>query len=228
MAFQVQTANTFDVSSVVFSKLRKNKNGGKAVYLNATGNRKLYIQLPLMRAPFGLSAFTDEATKKTSYSLDLSFDKNDEELLKVQEIFKKFDETVIRIVSENSQEWLGKKYNASVIEQALYKPLVRAGKDDYASTIKLKVQTSPSGEFTPEAYNSNRDRVSMDSIEKGQRVTCIIDLNQIWFIDNKFGISARVSQVLLAPSKKLPSFAFVGVEPEHETEAEHDDYEVDE
>jgi hypothetical protein len=213
MSLQVQKASTFDASSVTFSKLRKNKNGGKAVYLNGAGNRKLYLQLPYMRAPFGLSTFTDEATKKTSYSLDLSFDKNDESMLKLQETFKKFDESVVKVVAANSQEWLGKKYNEAVIKEALYKPLVRPGKDDYASTMKLKVLIdSKTGDFVPEAYNTSRDQVPMTSIEKGQKVMCIVDINQIWFIDNKFGISARLQQVLLEPSKKLPSFAFQDVE----------------
>jgi hypothetical protein len=231
MAFQVQKASTFDASSVIFSKLRKNKNGGKAVYLNGAGNKKLYLQFPYMRAPFGLSTFVDEATKKTSYSLDLSFDKNDESILKLQDTFRKFDELVVKIVSENSQEWLGKKYNEAVIKEALYKPLVRPGKGDYPATMKLKVLVDQkTSEFVPEAYNTNREKVEMSSIEKGQKVMCIVDLNQIWFIDNKFGISARLQQVLLEPSKKLPSFAFQDVETGEETaDAEEDEYEeVDE
>ena len=117
------------------------------------------------------------------------------------------------MVAANSLEWLGKKYNEAVIKEALYKPLVRAGKDDYASTMKLKVMTDmKTNEFQPEAYNINREKVPLDSIEKGQKVMCIVDLNQIWFIDNKFGISARLQQVLLEPSKKLPTFAFQGVD----------------
>jgi len=232
MAFQVQKASTFDASSVIFSKLRKNKNGGKAVYLNGTGNKKLYLQFPYMRAPFGLSTFVDEATKKTSYSLDLSFDKNDESILKLQDTFKKFDELVVKIVSDNSQEWLGKKYNEAVIKEALYKPLVRPGKGDYPATMKLKVLIDQkTNEFVPEAYNTNREKVDMASIEKGQKVMCIVDLNQIWFIDNKFGISARLQQVLLEPSKKLPSFAFQDVDPADETadaDAEEEYEEVDE
>jgi len=232
MALQVQKASTFDSSSVTFSKLRKNKNGGKAVYLNGAANRKLYLQFPYMRVPFGLSTFTDEATKKTSYSLDLSFDKNDEAMLKLQDIFKKFDDTVVKMVAANSQEWLGKKYNEAVIKEALYKPLVRPGKDEYPSTMKLKVLVdSKTGDFIPEAYNTNRESVPMNTIEKGQKVMCIVDINQIWFIDNKFGISARLQQVLLEPSKKLPTFAFQDVDPvnpQNEEEYEEEEVEVDE
>lgn len=212
MSYQTQLASTFDASSVVFGNLRKNKSGGKAVYISNSNKNKLYLELPFMRAPFGLSTFVDEKTKNTSYSLDLSFDKNDEQLLKLQERFKKLDETAIKLVAANSVEWLGKSYNVNVIEQALYKPLVRAGKGDYASTMKLKILINDKGEFIPEAYNMNRERISLDTIEKGQKVKCIIDLNQIWFIDNKFGITARLQQVLLEPSKKLPSFAFQDVE----------------
>ena len=215
----------FDTNSIAFSKLRKNRNGGKAVYLNGAGNNKLFLELPFMRSPFGLSTFVDESTKKTSYSLDLSFDKNDEQLIKLQDIFKKFDEKVIKMVADNSQEWLGKVYNVNVIEQALYKPLVRAGKGDYASTIKLKVLTKENGDFVPEAYNMSREEVPMTSIEKGQKVMCIVDINQIWFIDNKFGISARLQQVLLEPSKKLPSFAFQDVDPVAESAADNDEEE---
>ena len=74
--------------------------------------------------------------------------------------------------------------------------------------MKLKVLLKDNGAFVPEAYNMSRQCVPLDSIEKGQKVKCIIDLNQIWFIDNKFGISVRLLQVLLEPSKRLPAFAF--------------------
>ena len=214
MAHQTQLASTFNASSVIFGNLRKNKSGGKAVYLSNSNKNKLYLELPFMRAPFGLSTVVDEKTKNTSYSLDLSFDKNDENLLQLQETFKKLDETVIKLVAANSVEWLGKAYNVNVIEQALYKPLVRSGKAEYASTMKLKILMNDKGDFIPEAYNIARERVNLNTIEKGQKVKCIIDLNQIWFIDNKFGITARLQQVLLEPSKRLPSFAFQEMVPQ--------------
>jgi hypothetical protein len=225
-SIQIQSASSFDASSVTFSKLRKNKNGGKSVFLSGAGGKKLYIQLPYMRAPFGLSAFTDENTKKTSYSLDLSFDKNDETLMDIQQRISKLDDAVINAVAANSVEWLGKKYNISVLKEALYKPLIRPGKDDYPSTMKLKVMTDmKSGNFVPEAYNVRRENVPLDSLEKGQKALTIIEVNQIWFIDNKFGVSVRLQQALFEESKRLPSFAFQGIDPMG-AEAEAEDEEL--
>jgi len=52
----------------------------------------------------------------------------------------------------------------------------------------------------------------------------IVDLNQIWFIDNKFGVTIRLQQTLLEQSAKLPSFAFKGVDlPEEDVEVDVED-----
>ena len=145
MSLSIQRSSDFTTSSVNFSKLRKNKNGGKAVYLNAGDNKKLYIQFPFMRSPYGLSAFTDEGTGRTSYSLDLSFDPDNTEAMELHDKLKALDEIIVNTVAENSKEWLGKDFNVEVLKQALYKPMVRPGKEQYPATIKLKVLTKPDG-----------------------------------------------------------------------------------
>jgi len=225
MALSIQLSTDFSPEAVNFSKLRKNKMGGKAVYLSGSGTSKLYVQLPFMKAPYGLGSYTDENTHKTTYSLDLSLDPSDPNCVDLEEKLKAFDERILDTVVANSQEWLGKKYTKAVLQEALFKPMVRPSKNgDYPSTIKLKVlQDGKSGSFIPEAYNTRREQVPLDSIEKGQKVMAIIDINQIWFIDNKFGVTVRLQQCLLEPSKKLPAFAFQGVEAE--TEEEEVEYE---
>src|SRR6056300_1609861 len=212
MSLTIQQSTEFSPASVQFSKLRKNKNGGKAVYLNAGDNKKLYVQLPFLRSPYGLSAYTDEATGRTSYSLDLSFDPDNEEAMALHNKLKELDDIIVNTVAANSKEWLGKDFNVAVLKEALYKPIIRPGKEQYPSTMKLKILTKSDGSFVPEAYNMQRERVSLDTIEKGQKVLAIIDLNQIWFIDNKFGVTIRLQQVLLEQSEKLPSFAFQGLD----------------
>lgn len=227
MSLSIQQSSDFSPSTVKFSKLRKNKNGGKAVYLNAGDNKKIYIQFPFMRSPFGLSAFTDEGTGRTSYSLDLSFDADNTAAMELHEKLKALDDIIVNTVAANSKEWLGKEFNVAVLKEALYKPMIRPGKDQYPSTIKLKVLTKPDGAFVPEAYSMHRDKVSIDTLEKGQRAMAIVDLNQIWFIDNKFGVTIRLQQCLFEQSVKLPSFAFQGLEPPAEDDVDEDEDEVD-
>jgi len=212
MSNNIQVSNQFDPSTVLFSALKKNKNGGKSVVLTRGDKKKLYLQLPFMRSPFGLSAFTDESTNKTSYSLDLSFDNDNDEAQELATKLRELDEIILNTVATNSKDWLGKKYDINVIREALYKPLVRQGKEGYADTLKLKVQTNASGEFISEVYNSDREQISMDDIERGQKCMCIVEIGQVWFIDNKFGVSVRLSQVLCGESNKLPKFAFQGLD----------------
>jgi hypothetical protein len=220
MSLTIQRSSDFSPASVQFSKLRKNKNGGKAVYLNAGDNKKLYIQMPFMRSPYGLSVFTDESTGRTSYSLDLSFDPDNTEAMALHDKLKELDDIIVNTVAANSKEWLGKEFNVEVLKQALYKPMVRPGKEQYPATIKLKILTKPDGSFVPEAYSMQKQPVSLDTIEKGQKVCAIVDLNQIWFIDNKFGVTVRLQQTLIEQSAKLPSFAFQGIDLPDEEEVD--------
>jgi len=227
MSLAIQRSSEFSASSVGFSKLRKNKNGGKTVYLNGGDNKKIYLQLPFMRSPFGLSAFTDEGTGRTSYSLDLSFDPDNTEAMELHDKLKELDEIIVNTVAVNSKEWLGKEFNVAVLREALYKPMVRPGKEQYPSTMKLKIATKPDGSFVPEAYSMQKTPVELDTIEKSQKVMAIVDLSSIWFIDNKFGVTMRLQQCLLEQSTKLPSFAFQGLDLPEDEEVD-DDIEVDE
>jgi len=147
MSLSIQQISELSPASVGFSNLRKNKNGGKTVYLNAGGNKKCYLQLPFMRSPFGLSAFTDEGTGRTTYSLDLSFDPDNEQAMGVHKTLSELDNIIVNTVAKNSKEWLGKEFNVAVLKEALYKPMVRPGKEQYPSTMKLKITTKPDGTF---------------------------------------------------------------------------------
>ena len=198
---------SFNASDVRFSEVKKNKMGGKAIYLSGANGGKLVYQLPLLKAPYGLSDFTDKASGKVSYSLDLSLDDQD-----ILAKLTAFDERVLDFVASNCTACLGKEYKKDVIKEALHKPLVKQSKGGYAPTLKLKVATNPDGSFEPAAYTMEQALTSVDKIGKGTMVHTIVEFNSIWFIDNKFGVSVRLQQVLFAPTAKLTGFAFSGVE----------------
>ena len=207
MADSVNKFSSFSASDVKFSELKKNKMGGKAIYLNAQTGNKLMFQLPQLKAPYGLSSFTDAASGKTTYSLDLSLDDAN-----VEQKFRELDDLVVDYVAEHAQEFLGKVYKKDVIREALYKPMVKPSKGNYAPTLKLKVPTRPDGSFEPLAWTMDQKQTELDKIGKSTLVYTIVNINSIWFIDNKFGVSVRLEQVLFSPSSKLSGFAFSDVE----------------
>jgi Family of unknown function (DUF5871) len=202
----VRMFTTFNASDVTFSDVRKNAKGGKAVYLNAAGGGKLIFQLPQLRAPFGLSSFTDEKSGSTSYSLPLSMDKPE-----VLEAFSKLDAKVLDFIASKSEEILGKKMSREVIAEGVYKSCIKPStKDGYAPILNLKVMTSyKDGSIETEAYNSKRESVPLSDLEKGQTVSVIIEINQIWRTPAGVGITVRVHQVMFAPTNKLKPCAFL-------------------
>lgn len=202
----VRMFTTFNASDVTFSDVRKNAKGGKAVYLNAAGGGKLIFQLPQLRAPFGLSSFTDEKSGSTSYSLPLSMDKPD-----VLEAFSKLDAKVLDFIASKSEEILGKKMSREVIAEGVYKSCIKpSAKDGYAPILNLKVMTSyKDGSIETEAYNSKREPVPLSDLEKGQTVSVIIEINQIWRTPAGVGVTVRVHQVMFAPTNKLKPCAFL-------------------
>ena len=60
-----------------------------------------------------------EPANKTSYSLDLSFDTDNEDAMMLSSKFTELDEIILKTVTENSKEWLGKSYDINVIREAL-------------------------------------------------------------------------------------------------------------
>jgi hypothetical protein len=202
----LQMFSTFNASNVSFSDVRKNAKGGKAVYLNALGGGKLIFQLPQLRAPFGLSEYKDEGTGRVSYTLPLSLDKPE-----ILEAFAKLDARVLDYITEHSEELLGKKMSREVISEGMYKsPVKPSTKEGYAPVLNLKVITNiKDGSLATEAYNSARQSVPLTDLEKGQALSAIIEINQIWRTPAGVGVSIRVHQVMFAPTNKLKPCAFL-------------------
>lgn len=199
----VKNLSAFDANTITFSGLRKNAKGGKMVYVNVAGAGKVFFELPVLRAPFGLSSYTDQKSGSVSYSLDVSLEDQDT-VAKIRDI----ENLVLEHVVKNSEELLGRSYSIEVIKQALFKSCIRESKDGkYAPTLKLKVLHND-GVFSVKAYDSSKKPTDIDVLQKGQRVKTIVDFNQVWIIDNKFGMSVRLKQVMLMPTTELSGCAF--------------------
>ncbi len=226
MTSMITHHNALDASNIAFSELRKNTKGGKVVYLSGgKGKEKITVQFPKLRAPFGLSEFVDQNSGNSSYSLDLSLENKPELLDKLRAI----DDAVVKQVAANSKDWLGKKHTETVIRDVLYRPIVKMPNDDkYAPTIKLKILKDRDGTFVPECYNNKKQRVDLDTLEKGQSVTAIATMPQLWIIDGKFGVTMRLHMARFSPTNKLTGYSFLPDDDDDEVEAEASSEEAEE
>ena len=220
----------FSADSINFSDMRKNQRGGKAVYLSTGTNNKVVVELPKMRAPFGLGEYVDQASGRTTFSVNLSLDNNEQ----LQSTLKNLDDAIVKTVAKNSPAWLGKKHSETVVRDALYSPIVKEPSDPkYAPTIKLKVLTDSNDKFVPKVFKG-REAADLADLEKGQSISSIVEISQVWIIDNKCGVSVRLAQAKLHPTDKLTEYAFRddddddGESEETEETEETEEVEVDE
>ena len=75
----------------------------------------------------------------------------------------------------------------------------------------------------PDVYNGNREAISIDDISKGANVETIIELNQIYFINGKFGVSVRLNQAKVSPTNRLRGYAFIETAAEQQLDVPDDD-----
>jgi len=220
MALSITKISDLSVSDIKFSDVRKNSKGGKMVYLNHKSGGKLMLKLPALKAPFGLSTFTDEGSGKvTSTNLPLSVD-NAAVASRLDEINK----AVLNFVYDHCEEIMGKKMSRDTLTEMYKSPFKPAAKEGYSPLLNLKVITDPgSGAIKTESYDSTGTDVPLDSLEKGQSVTTLVELSQIWRTPAGFGATFRVHQVKFSAANKLPSRALVESEDEVEEEEEEDE-----
>ena len=225
MALNIIKISDLSVSDIKFSDVRKNARGGKAVYLNHKAGGKIMLKFPALRAPFGLSTFTDEGTGKvTSTSMPLSID-NPAVAAKLDEINK----IVLDFVADHCEDIMGKKMSRESLADQYKSPFKPSTKEGYSPILNLKVITDPvSGSVKTESYDSTGTDVPLDTLEKGQSVTTLVEMSQIWRTPAGFGLTFRVHQVKFSAANKLPSRALVEDEDEQSVHTEDEDEDEDE
>lgn len=227
----------FDVNAVKYGMVKENaKNAGaKSVYLSLN-EKPIIIQTPEMFAPWGIRDY--EGNK--NFAIDLSF-KGYETRDTLHSFFDKlsaFDQKIIKDGVKNSALWLKRQTDSQDVIASLYTNMVRYSKDksgkpnlQYAPTLKVKVPFLD-GKFVCEVYDKDKKLTDITELEtKGARITSIIQCLGIWIAGKTFGVSWKVLQMIVIPSKTMipKGFSFKAVEDkgvadedlEHHDEEEH-------
>ena len=95
----------FDLTKVVYKEPVRNSQGGMNGYLDTstTVKRNPRMQLPLLRAPFGVSELNAQASEFSRRNLELSLDDDSP----VIGFLKQWDDQTLAEAAANSKKWFG-------------------------------------------------------------------------------------------------------------------------
>jgi hypothetical protein len=215
----VYRVSDIDLGKLDLGSVKAQDNGAKIVYLQHK-SEPIFVQLPSMTCPYGLSSWPAEkggGTEKVNLDLALvGYDSNPV----IKEAFDKLtgvEKLVCERAMENSMSWFKRKVNTIDVIQAIFTPIVKFSKDKdtgepnnkYPPVVRLNIPKK-NGEVDVEVYNDKREKIAFESVDfKGAQVTAIAQIVSVWIIAGKFGITVKAKQLKVTPSKKITGYAFI-------------------
>ena len=203
-------------------------------------SRSLIVQTPIMSLPWNLNCYQNNY--KDDYSISMSFKgmENDEELSNFYNKLLDIDKKIIKHVFKNSKQYFNKVIDIDLLEK-LYYPIIRLSIDKetkepdnkYPPTINIKIPYRNNA-FELVVFNSDKEKMDLKKIPlasilvKEIEIKALIQLSNIWIMDNKFGCSLKAVQIVLTENKKsIPNYSFIqnnSDESDDEFDIESDDY----
>lgn len=208
-------AKDLNISKIKIHEIKENKNGkGKGTFITYN-NSKLYIRLPKMIAPFGISTYEDKAEGRISYSLDLSFG-NDmtqteiPDLKTALDFFEKLDQRVLEEACNNSFEYIGKPNAKKESVEDKYMQTLKYSTDkttgerlEYPPRIKLTLHVDPktnSSAFREKFFDQHKNPLEItpencqELVPSRTAVYPIVEVNGIWVTRLGYGLRLNLLQ----------------------------------
>jgi len=229
------------IENVRLSPPKVNKRGGKNIYINYVYNtneqpKKLRIQLPFMKAPFGVSGFSvgpdgkssSIPNEESSDAIELAFSgKDDIGIGKIE----KLEALLVNHAFDNSKEYFNKKKSLDACKM-FFTSGVKYDLDEdgmqsdmYPPRIRCKMGRSLDNVYSVQIYDPNKQKVAMDLSNHNEVITKMSECCTIidcagWVVGEKFGISFRPAQMKVKKNETaLNDYAFI----EDESDENNDD-----
>lgn len=253
-SYQIIDVNSWNVKDHTFGTVKVNNKGSKSISMNYGRNGlKFYLKVPRMQAPFGATPRTDKdkspsaASETPSWSLQLAMIPESKECQLFQKKAQEFDELMIDQGLHNWVQWLGmaanKNPNRDVVESKYMGRMLKFSQKDgvintqYPPYIRLGVPLTfkEPYELTCEIYDQNSDLIPNISlnpnapnslgkiIPAGCQCSALIS-GSVWASSAGFGVTWKVVQLKVFPSKLLPKGRCLVDDPDdEESQNEYDD-----
>ena len=195
------TGYDFDASKLIVTEGRK-LSKGKFSNVRYNGGA-LFLETPYLHCPTGVSSF-DDTDKKTLFLSMRGYDEGGDvsffhdALMAAQE----------RIIDQaSSLKLLGDKSTRDMTA-GLMSPFVKTSDAGYPPAFRLALPVDRDGKFTFDAFKSGPhgpEECNLDEMDiRGSRVRAIFTLTSVWVVNKNWGVSAKVTQLLIKPNFDAP------------------------
>jgi hypothetical protein len=181
------------------------------VYKNNGFHQRIKLQTPQLRAPFGLSTWTQDGdAEKHTLSLNLAaVGDNEDEVKEFYQFLERLDAVIITHIHENQLDLFphlklkGQRWSRDFIHN-LYGGYVRpASNPDFPPQTRIKVQEI-FGKM-PSVYDAQKMKITLDKIPRGSHVVAIVDLGSVWVSSTQITASLRLVQLQVLDAPQPPA-----------------------
>ena len=187
---------------------------GRKMSICTTEDKLMKFQIPRMYMPFGISGFTPEVGA-TKYNIDFAMKGYDEEenyVKKFYEILQELENRVIEAVSVESETIFGKKMSVDELRPMFNSNIKKV--DDREPKFRIKVDTTFDDKIKSHVYDENKTAL-YDAVKNGlyarQSGTAVVEMNSIYFLNKKFGVSWKLNSLVVYEPQRLKGFQFIDV-----------------
>jgi len=170
------------------------------------------IQIPRLYMPFGISGFQPDVGPK-KWNIDFSLKGWDEDGGYIQKFYRfllGIDNAVIDHVHEHSEEIFGSPMSRDTIASMFNSNLKQS--DGREPKLRIKVDTDNNGFIKPKIFDANEADITSEAEEKlhaRQTGAGIVELNSIYFMNRRFGITWKLHQLKVFEPQRLKGFQFI-------------------
>ena len=158
-------------------------------------NENLKLQTPIMLTSFDLNAYNYAGQSKDNYSLCVSLDETVDGVAALKRLIEKIDATTINTFKSKTD---GAEFISSIKEpkdkESKFPPVLRCKLVSNAKRFKCAIYVGG------KEKHLNIDECK-NLLKKGTKVKLVLQLNPVWKVDNKYGVSWQILALDVVQSK---------------------------